>query len=130
MHAINAHQDLHDRDFRVRAVRKIIENGADLQQVASDLGVIPRLLSSWLRRYAVDSETEGGAWRLKTNAERAQELRRDLDHLKQELDRLKQITSVSRGFLRQPRDIQQFPQELRIEANASRGNSRAHQSPT
>ena len=78
----------------------IIENGADLQQVAADLGVIPRLLSRWLRRYAVVSETEGGAWRLKTNAERAQELSRDLDHLKQELDRLKQITSVSRGFLR------------------------------
>ena len=83
------------RNFRVRAVRKIIESGADLHQVATELGVIPRQLGSWLRRYAVVSDSEGGGWRLKTSEERVQEIRRDIENIKQELDQLRQITSVS-----------------------------------
>jgi transposase-like protein len=92
---MDTQQKHHDRAFRVRAVRKLIETGADLHQVAADLGVIPRQLSIWLRRYAVASESEGGRWRLKTSEEIVQELRRDSEHLKQELDRLRQVVSVS-----------------------------------
>jgi transposase-like protein len=92
-------QNPHDSTFRVRAVRKIIESGSDLHQVATELGVIPKQLSTWLRRYAVDGETDGGTWRMKTSSERVQELRRVRECLKQELDQLKQITSVSRGFI-------------------------------
>jgi hypothetical protein len=56
----------------VRAARRIITGGSDPHQIDADLGVTPRLLDAWLRRYAVVSETGGGAWRLKTSAERVQ----------------------------------------------------------
>lgn len=69
---MNAQQLSHDRDFRVRAARRIITGGSDPHQIDADLGVTPRLLDAWLRRYAVVSETGGGAWRLKTSAERVQ----------------------------------------------------------
>jgi transposase-like protein len=92
---MNTQEAPKDRDFRVRVVREIIESGADLHQVATELGVIPRQLGSWLRRYAVVCDSEGGTWRLKTRTEGIQELRRDIEQLKQELDHLRQVTSVS-----------------------------------
>jgi len=96
---MNTQHKQYDRDFRVRAVRRVVESGLDLHQVASDLGIIPRQLSTWLRRHAVVSEAEGGAWRLKTSVEIVQELRKDIVQLKQELERVKQVTSVSRFLL-------------------------------
>jgi transposase-like protein len=92
-------QNPHDSAFRVRAVRRIIESGSDLHQVAAELDVIPKQLSAWLRQYAIAGETDKGTWRMKTSTERVQELRRESECLKQELDQLKQITSVSRGFI-------------------------------
>ena len=76
---MDTHKIGDNRDFQVRTIRNLTISGLEEQKAVADPGVT--------------GQSRG--WRLKTSAERVQEIHRDLGHLNQELERLKQVTSIS-----------------------------------
>jgi transposase-like protein len=74
----------HKRAAKVNAVRRIIENGESLRQVAADMAVSMQILQKWLAIYATPVAHESSCLRLKTPADDLRELRQEREELRQE----------------------------------------------
>lgn len=82
------------KEFKVEAVRLVIERGVSMAQAARDLGVHANVLRSWVREYRADPRQAfpGVGQQTPEDAEVTQ-LRREVARLKMERDILKKAAA-------------------------------------
>lgn len=86
------------REFKVEAVRQVLENGRPLAQVARDLDISASVLRRWKQQIEADpSEAFPGNGRMKAEDEELRRLRREVVRLRQERDFLKKTAKFFAG---------------------------------
>lgn len=80
----------HSREFKVEAVKQVVESGRPLSEVARGLGVNPGLLSRWKADYvASPTSSFPGNGNVNSYEQEIRRLRRELSVAQQERDILK-----------------------------------------
>ena len=80
----------YDKEFKLDAVRLIVEEGRSVASVARDLGVNENSLHHWKKKYAEDGkESFPGHGKLKPEDEELRRLKRELQIAREERDILK-----------------------------------------
>lgn len=86
------------REFKVEAVRQVLEHGRPLAQVARELDISASVLRRWKQQVAADpSEAFPGNGRMKAEDEELRRLRREVVRLRQERDFLKKTAVFFAG---------------------------------
>ena len=84
----------HSREFKLQAVKRILEDGHPQTQVAADLGISANTLSSWKKAYLKEAEEAfPGHGRQTPEQAELTRLRREVARLKRENDILKKATA-------------------------------------
>jgi transposase len=82
------------REFKLQAVKRVLEDGQRQAQVAADLGISANTLSSWKKAYQKDSEEAfPGHGRQTSEQAELTRLRREVVRLRREIDILKKATA-------------------------------------
>lgn len=82
------------REFKVEAVRMIVEQGLSASEVGRDLEIHPNMLRQWKRQLAAEGpEAFVGNGNLPTEQEELRRLRRENQRLRMERDILKKATA-------------------------------------
>lgn len=82
------------REFKIEALRRVIEDGVPQTHVARELGISPNTLSSWKRAYLEDTEQAfPGHGKQKPDDEELTKLRRENARLKRELEIVKKAAA-------------------------------------
>lgn len=82
------------REFKVEAVRRVVDEGRPLAQVARELDISASILRRWKQRFEEDPvEAFPGNGRMKAEAEELRRLRREVVRLRQERDFLKKTAA-------------------------------------
>ncbi len=82
------------REFKLEAVRRVLEGDRTISSVARELGIGGGLLGTWTKAFAADvSEAFPGNGRLKDSEERIRKLERENRELKQEVSFLKKTSA-------------------------------------
>jgi transposase len=80
----------YDKEFKLSAVKMIMEEGMNTAQVSRDLGVNENSLYKWKREYVSDQQNAfPGKGRMKPEEEELRELRKQVKRLEMERDILK-----------------------------------------
>ncbi len=83
------------REFKLEAVRMVIEGGHSLAQVARDLDIRPDMLRRWRRQLEQDpKQAFPGVGQRKARDEEMWQLRRKLDRVTTERDILKKALGI------------------------------------
>ncbi len=83
------------REFKIEAVRMIVDRGRSISSVAEDLDVGENLLRRWKAQYEDDAEVAfPGNGRVQSQDEELRRLRREVSVLRQERDILKKATEL------------------------------------
>ena len=91
----------YDRDFKIEAVRLVVEGGRSIVAVARDLGIHENLLYNWRRKYLDDAVYAfPGKGHLKPADEETRRLQKELRDVKEERDILKKALAI---FSKHPR---------------------------
>ena len=78
------------REFKLDAVRMVIERNRTVAEVADNLGISPSLLQRWRKQFEADGSVAfPGQGKLKPDDEEIRRLRRELAETRQERDILK-----------------------------------------
>jgi len=77
------------REFKIEAMKLIIEQGVPVVQAARDLGVSATVLHGWKRKYLEDRTMGGGNGGPTSDQEEIRRLRRELAQVRLERDILK-----------------------------------------
>ncbi len=86
------------REFKVEAVRQVLEHGRPLAQMARELDISASVLRRWKQQVEADpSEAFPGNGRLKAEDEELRRLRREVVRLRQERDFLKKTAVFFAG---------------------------------
>ena len=86
------------REFKIEAVRRVIDSGETATEVARSIGVDPSLLYGWMRQLkAEDKEAFRGNGKLTAQDEEIRRLRRQLADVTEERDILKKRQFGSRS---------------------------------
>jgi transposase len=82
------------REFKVEAVRMIVEDGMSQAQVSRELGVSAETVSRWRKQLQADPEQAfPGHGKLKPRDEELARLRRENNRLRMENDFLKKVSA-------------------------------------
>lgn len=82
------------REFKVEAVRQVVDVGRPLSQVARELDISASVLRRWKQRYEEDPvEAFPGKGRMKPEDEELRRLRKEVVRLRQERDFLKKTAA-------------------------------------
>jgi transposase len=85
----------YDRDFRISAVKLVIEEGRRVREVADNLGIHENLLRKWREKYLLDpSNAFPGKGHMKPADEELYKLRKELANVTMERDILKKAMGV------------------------------------
>ena len=80
----------YDNEFKLSAVKMIVEGGMRVSRISKDLGVNENLLYKWKRDYLLDQQQAfPGKGRMKPEEEELRKLKRELQTVKMERDILK-----------------------------------------
>ena len=80
----------YSKEFKVNAIRMVIQEGRKASEVARELDIQPNMLYLWKRKYLEDQqESFPGNGRLKNSNEYIRKLEREVKLLKDERDILK-----------------------------------------
>jgi transposase len=77
-------------EFKIEAVKLVLEQGYSYAQAGKRLGVLPKLIQGWAKKYR-EGELVAGAPRLRVTAEQ-----QELSRLRQEVQRLKMERDILR----------------------------------
>jgi transposase len=79
-----------DKQFKISAVKLVLESGKSVESIASDLGVSSNTLFNWKRKYLEDAKTAfPGKGHLKPEQEELRKKDREIARLTMERDILK-----------------------------------------
>ena len=80
----------YDKEFKISAVKLVLESGRTLASIAADLGIADNTLFNWKKRYQEDAKNAfPGKGRLKPEDEDLRKKDREIATLKMERDILK-----------------------------------------
>jgi len=80
----------YDKEFKLSAVKMIVEGGMKVSQVSKDLGINENSLHNWKRAYLLDQQNAfPGKGRMKPEEEELRVLRKQVKRLEMERDILK-----------------------------------------
>lgn len=80
----------YDKEFKLSAVKMVLEEGISAAQVSRDLGINENSLHNWKKKYLEDKENAfPGKGRLKPEDEELRRLQKELKTVKMERDILK-----------------------------------------
>ena len=83
------------KEFKVEAVRLIVEEGCRISEVARDLGIAGNLLHRWKKKYEEGKiEPFPGKGRLSPEDDELRQLRRENKRLRMERDILKKAVAI------------------------------------
>lgn len=83
-------RNTYDKEFKLSAVKMIMEEGLSIAQVARDLGVNANSLHNWKKAYLEDQQHSfPGKGKMKPEEEELRKLRKELNTVKMERDILK-----------------------------------------
>jgi len=80
------------REFKVEAVKLVVDGGVSVAQAARDLGIGENLLHTWKRKYKEDASF-GRLSRLTPDQEEIRRLRRELKQARQDQEILKKAAA-------------------------------------
>ena len=84
-------QKSYDREFKLEAVKLVVEEGKSIKQVAKDLGISDKSLYSWVAQFKTDAEVSfPGSGKLKPQDDELKQLREEVRILRIERDLLKE----------------------------------------
>jgi transposase len=84
----------YDKEFKISAVKLVLDSGKTIAQIASDLGIADNTLFNWKKRYLEDAKNAfPGKGRLKPEDEELRKKDREIATLKMERDILKKAIS-------------------------------------
>lgn len=90
----------YDKDFKLSAVKMVLEEGLPVAQVSRDLGINENSLHNWKKKYLEDKENAfPGKGRLKPEDEELRRLQKELKTVKMERDILKKAMAF---FAKEP----------------------------
>ena len=82
------------REYKIEAVRRVIDGGETVAEVARSLGLQRNLLYGWLRQFERDAtEAFRGNGNVTSQDEEVRRLRRELSRVTEERDILKKATA-------------------------------------
>ena len=82
------------REFKLEAVRLVVEGGRSQKAVSDELGINPNLLGRWIKQIRDDPEQAfPGHGKLKERDKEVEDLRRENARLKGELSFLKKVSA-------------------------------------
>jgi transposase len=82
-------------EFKIEAVRMVLEQGRDLFQVSEDLEIRPDMLRKWIKKFESDGKHGfPGSGRMKPEDEEMRRLRREVERLRMERDILKKAVAI------------------------------------
>jgi transposase len=91
----------YDRDFKIEAVRLVVEGNRSVVETVRDLGIHENLLYSWRQKYLDDAvHAFPGEGHLKPADEEMRRLKKELTDIKEERDILKKALAI---FSKHPR---------------------------
>ena len=80
----------YDKEFKLSAVKMVVEGGLSISRVSQDLGINSNSLHNWKKAYLEDKqESFPGKGNLKPEEEELRKLRKELSIVKMERDILK-----------------------------------------
>jgi transposase len=80
----------YDKEFKLSAVKMILEGGMNISRVSRDLGINENSLYNWKRAYLEDQQNSfPGKGRMKLEEEELRRLKKELSIVKMERDILK-----------------------------------------
>lgn len=83
------------QEFKIEAVRMVVEQGRDLFQVCEDLEIRPDMLRKWVKKFENDGmHAFPGSGRMKPEDEEMRRLRREVERLRMERDILKKAVAI------------------------------------
>lgn len=83
------------QEFKIEAVRMVVEQGRDLYDVCKDLEIRPDMLRKWIKKFENDGmDAFPGSGRLKPEDEENRRLRRENERLRMERDILKKAVAI------------------------------------
>ncbi len=83
------------KEYKVEAVRLIVEEGRPISEVARELGVAQSLLHRWKKKSEEGKiDPFPGKGRLSPEDEKLRQLRRENNHLRMERDILKKVVAI------------------------------------
>lgn len=83
------------QEFKIEAVRMVVEQGRDLFEVCKDLEIRPDMLRKWVKKFESDgTDAFPGSGRLKPEDEERRQLRREVERLRMERDILKKAVAI------------------------------------
>src|ERR1041384_1193606 len=89
------------REFKLEAVRMVLESGRKQVDIARELGINPEVLYRWTRKHRLDPrESFPGNGKLKERDKQVEQLQREVTRLKAELAFLKKVSAY---FAKSPR---------------------------
>jgi transposase len=85
----------YDKDFKLGAVKMVIERGRSTNSVAADLGVSYDTLQRWLKEFKTDPQNSfRGSGRLRLEEEEMRRLKRENQDLREENAILKKAATI------------------------------------
>jgi transposase len=83
------------QEFKIEAVRMVVEQGRDLYDVCKDLEIRPDMVRKWIKKFENDGmDAFPGSGRLKPEDEENRRLRRENERLRMERDILKKAVAI------------------------------------
>ncbi len=83
------------QEFKIEAVRMVVEQGRDLFQVCEDLEIRADMLRKWVKKFENDgNHAFPGSGRIKPEDEETRRLRREVERLRMERDILKKAVAI------------------------------------
>lgn len=84
----------YDKEFKISAVKLVLDSGRTIAQIAADLGISDNTLCNWKKKYLEDAKNAfPGKGRLKPEDEELRKKDREIATLKMERDILKKAIS-------------------------------------
>jgi transposase len=82
------------QEYKLEAVRRVIDGGEPAAQVARALNIQPNMLYMWVRQFKLDAiEAFRGNGNVTSQDEEVRKLRREVSQLREERDILKKATA-------------------------------------
>lgn len=84
----------YSREFKIEAVKLVVEQGLTITQASQDLGIHANMLSRWKQQYLEDNSSSfPGNGKLKPQDDELQRLRKEVARLREERDILKKAAA-------------------------------------
>ena len=85
----------YDKEFKIQAVKLLLESRKTTNEISDDLGINSGNLTRWKREYREDAENAfPGKGRLKSEDEELRRLKKENEDLKQEREILKKALAI------------------------------------